>query len=364
MALMALDHARDFFHFGALHGIDPLDLATTTPALFFTRWVTHFCAPVFILLAGTGTFLAAASGRSPRDLSWFLLTRGAWLIVLELTFVQWAGWTFTVDLRVHFALVLWAIGWSMITLAGLIHLPLRLTAAFGLILIVGHHACDGLKAESLGPWAPLWQVLHEGGEVSLPGEHKLLAGYPLVPWIGVMAAGYALGSWLQLEPASRRRRLALTGVAAILAFLALRASNLYGDPQPWSAQANPGRTIFSFLSCHKYPPSLCYLLMTLGPALLLLAWWDRGTPSWLQPLRLFGRVPMFFYLLHLPLLHGLAVGVAWLFGFTSQRAPNHVGFGLLAVYTAWLASLLLLYPLCHKFAAFKRRHHAPWLSYL
>lgn len=372
MALMALDHARDFFHFGALHGHDPLDLATTTPALFLTRWVTHFCAPVFILLAGTGTFLSAAGGRSPRALSWFLLTRGAWLIVLEMTFVQWAGWAFHVDLRVHFALVLWAIGWSMITLAGLIHLPLRLIAAFGLTLIVGHHAFDSVKAASLGPWAPLWQVLHEGGEVSLPDGHKLLAGYPLIPWLGVMAVGYALGSWLLLDPSARRRRLTFAGLAACFAFVALRGSNLYGDPQPWSVQADPTRSLFSFLSCHKYPPSLCYLLMTLGPALLLLAAWDRGAPAWLQPLRLFGRVPLFFYLLHLPLLHGLAVGFAgvkwgqadWLFGFPAQRAPDHVGVGLPAVYVAWLASLLLLYPLCHTFAAYKRRRRAPWLSYL
>lgn len=372
MALMALDHARDFFHSGALHGVNPLDPATTTPALFLTRWITHFCAPVFVLLAGAGAYLSMARGRTKTELSRFLLTRGAWLIVLEMTFVQWAGWAWRIDLKVHFALVLWAIGWSMIGMAGLIHLPLRWVTVIGAILCAGHNALDGVKAADLGAFGPLWVVLHEGGEVDLGGGHRLLAGYPLVPWVGVMAIGYALGSWLVLPPAERRRRLVFAGTGMIVAFLALRAFGAYGDPNPWRPDESALGTGYNFLSCAKYPPSLCYLLMTLGPALLLVAWWDIRRPAWTAPLVTFGREPMFFYLLHLPLIHSLSLVVsitlwgqaAWLFGFPGGNAPPHVGTGLTGVYFAWLISLALLLSICRSFRNLKQRLQSPLLNYL
>jgi uncharacterized membrane protein len=372
MVLMALDHARDFFHFGAWHGLDPLDLNRTTAAVFCTRWITHYCAPTFILLAGAGAFLSHTRGRSTRELSWFLLTRGVWLVGLEMTFVQWIGWTFAIDGHAHFALVLWAIGWSMIALAALVHLPASWVAAFGVAMIALHNTCDGINSAALGAWAPLWTVLHEGGRVELGGGHALLAGYPLIPWIGVMAGGYGLGACFQHEPAARRRRLWQLGAALTAGFVGLRLGNLYGNPRPWSVQPDALRTLFSFLDCHKYPPSLCYLLMTLGPVLLLLAWWDRGVPTWMRPLLVFGRVPMFFYLLHIPLLHGLAVLVArlrwgradWLYGVAPARPPDTGGFGLLGVYSAWLAAVVLLYFACRWFAELKRRHRSPWLSYL
>ena len=372
MALMALDHARDFFHAGALHGVDPLDPATTTPALFLTRWITHFCAPVFVLLAGSGVYLSAARGRPKAELSRFLLTRGAWLILLELTFVQWAGWSWRVDPKVHFALVLWAIGWSMIGLAGLIHLPLRWVAATGAALCVAHNAFDGVKAADLGAIGPVWQVLHEGGEVRLGGGHRLLAGYPLIPWVGVMALGYALGVWLVAPPEVRRRRLAAAGAGMVVSFLVLRAAGQYGDPNPWIPGAGPLETTYRFLSCAKYPPSLCYLLMTLGPALLLLAWWDSRQPPWSAPLIILGRAPMFFYLLHLPLLHSLSLGLSlalgvraeWLFGFPGGPAPSDAGTGLAGVYLAWLLSLALLLPACGWFGRLKQRHRSRWMSYL
>jgi uncharacterized membrane protein len=372
MALMALDHARDFFHAGALQGVDPLDPATTTPVLFFTRWITHFCAPVFLLLAGAGAFLSESRGRTKRDISLHLLKRGAWLILLEVTFVQWAGWAWQMNLQAHFALVLWAIGWSMIALAGLVHLPRRWIAATGLALIAGHNAFDGIKAADLGAWGPLWQVLHEGGEVALGGGHRLLAGYPLVPWIGVMAVGYAFGGWLLQSPPERRRRLVLAGASCVGLFLLLRATGLYGDPRPWAPQSPGNDSLYLLLSCVKYPPSLCYLLMTLGPALLLLAWWDRSRPAWTSPLVTIGRVPMFFYLLHLPILHGLSLAVSlvtwgraeWLFGFPGASAPAGVGTGLVGVYLAWLAALALLHLVCRWFEALKRRRKEAWLSYL
>lgn len=371
MALMALDHARDFFHRGALLGQDPLDLAHTTPALFLTRWITHYCAPTFILLAGVGAFLATGRGRSPRELSWFLLTRGLWLVVLEWTFVQWAGWNFAFDLRHHNGAVLWAIGWSMVTLAGLVHLPVRVVTAFGVSLILGHNALDGIRAAQLGAWGRLWRVLHEGGTVRVDG-HVLYAAYPLIPWIGVMAAGYGLGAWLQSAPDQRRRRLVGLGAALVLGFVALRGSNLYGNLRPWTSQAAPWQTVAAILDCTKYPPSLCYLLMTLGPALLVLAWWDGGIPRWAEPLREFGRVPMFFYVLHLPLLHGAALvaelashGRAdWLYGLAKARPPADAGVGLAGTYAAWLAALVLLYPACRWFAEQKRQRRGGWVSYL
>lgn len=372
MVLMALDHTRDFFHFGALHGHDPLDLRHTTPALFFTRWITHYCAPTFIFLAGLGAFLSGTRGKSRRDLSRFLFRRGLWLVFLELTIVQWLGWTFAFDFHTHFAIVIWAIGWSMIALAALVHLPIAAVTAFGLILILGHNAFDGIKASSLGAFGPLWRILHEGGAVPLGGGHTLGAGYPLVPWIGVMAVGYGFGHVLLRTALPRRALLLRLGFAVTATFVVLRFSNLYGNPRPWTAQPTALHTLFSFLDCHKYPPSLCYLLMTLGPALILLGLLDRGTPTWLQPLVVFGRVPMFFYLLHLPLLHGMAMLAArltwgradWLYGVTPARPPDNAGFGLPATYLAWLAGVALLFFACRWFAEVKRRHHAAWLSYL
>jgi uncharacterized membrane protein len=287
--------------------------------------------------------------------------------------VQWLGWTFAFNFHLHFALVIWAIGWSMITLAALVHLPRAALAAFGLTLIAAHNAIDGLKATALGTWAPLWKILHEGGSVSIgTSGHTLAAGYPLIPWIGVMATGYAFGPVLLTSSATRAKQLILAGIALTTAFVVLRFTNLYGNPSPWSVQPNALQTLYSFLNCHKYPPSLCYLLMTLGPALVLLGLLDRGIPNWLQPVLIFGRVPMFFYLLHIPLLHALAILVAkiqwgradWLYGTAPARPPGGAGFGLVGVYAAWLVALVLLYVACRWFAALKRRHRSAWLSYI
>lgn len=370
MVLMALDHTRDFFHTGPFAGQDPLDLKTTSGALFFTRWITHFCAPIFIFLAGTGAFLSTTRGRKQRELSWFLFSRGLWLILLEVTWVQWAGWTFAINLHTHFLIVIWAIGCSMLVLAALVHLPIRVITGFGIGMIVLHNATDAVKAADWGQWAWLWRLLHAGGEIKVSG-HTFAAGYPLIPWIGVMATGYSFGRLLQCEPAVRRRWLVGLGSALTIAFFLLRASNLYGDPKPWTAQATWTHTVMSFLDCHKYPPSLCYLLMTLGPALLALAAFDRGTPRWLRPVLVFGRVPLFYYLLHLPLLRGLAVLVYliqygradWLYGLNPAPAPSGTGFGLAGVYLAWMVAVALLYPVCRWFAALKRRRRDAWLSY-
>lgn len=372
MVAMALDHTRDYFHWGAIHGHNPLDLATASPWLFFTRWITHYCAPVFCFLAGTGVFLAAARGRSKRELSWFLLTRGAWLVVLELTFVNWAGWNFAIDLHSNWGLVLWSLGWSMIVLAGLVHLPVWAVASFGVAMIAGHNALDGIKPESWGAWAWLWQVLHVSGPIQVTPGFTFFVGYPLIPWIGVMAAGYGFGVVFRWEPDVRRRWLWWAGVGVTLAFVLLRLSNSYGNRGPWTPQPDFLRTLFSFVNCTKYPPSLCYLLMTLGPALIVLALLERPTPRWLRPFLVFGRVPFFYYLLHIPLIHGLAViGNLVRFGQASfgpvflgtSHPPPDAGFGLPVVYLVWLAVVVALYPACAWFAELKRRRRDAWLSY-
>ena len=376
MVIMALDHTRDFFSKDL--AFDPTDLGRTFPALFLTRWITHYCAPVFIFLAGTGAFLSTGRGKSRGELSRFLLTRGLWLVLLELTWVRCLGWQFNFDLHFTFGAVIWAIGWSMVALAVLVFLPLRWVTAFGLLMIASHNLFDSVKPESWGSLGWLWKILHSGGMILPAKGYRFSAGYPLVPWIGVMAAGYGFGSLLLREPVERRRWLFGLGATLTLLFILLRAINIYGDPRPWSGQKNSLFTLFSFMNCHKYPPSLLYLLMTLGPALLVLAALDRGMIGWLKPLLVFGRVPLFYYLLHLPLIHGLAVLASyWAYGradwwFANPPEgpdapilrPADYGYGLPVVYLVWIGVVLVLYPVCRWFAGVKQRRRDPWLSYL
>jgi uncharacterized membrane protein len=379
MVVMALDHVRDFFHVYA-KSFDPLDPSKTWTALFFTRWVTHFCAPTFVFLAGTGAFLSTRRGKTKPELARFLLTRGLWLILLELTLVRF-GWFFNFDYHFLFVQVIWAIGWSMIVLAGLIFLPVRVIAAVGLALIFLHNAFDGISAKGFGSLGWLWVVLHQGGVlVPRPGMLFLVA-YPLVPWVGVMAVGYAFGELLLLEREWRRRTLFRIGATCIGLFVVLRALNVYGDPTPWAAQKNAWFTFLSFLNTQKYPPSLLFLLMTLGPSILALALFDRAEglePGVLaRPFIVFGRVPMFYYLLHVPLMHLVAIAFSlakygraeWLFlnwpppGSPPLEPPGY-GYDLWVVYLIWLGVVVALYPLCRWFAGVKSRRRDAWLSYL
>lgn len=383
MVVMLLDHTRDFFHHGALN-FDPTDLTKTNAALFFTRWVTHFCAPVFVFLAGTSAFLQLARGKSKGELSRFLLTRGLWLVVLEFTVVR-AAVLFNFDYReLGVAQVIWAIGVSMIVLAALIHLPLRVVGAFGVLMIVLHNLLDGIKVPFWqGPgtpapdfWQAVWMVLHQQGPLPLPGGTSTFIIYPLVPWIGVMAAGYAFGALYRLTPERRRRILLALGASMTVAFVVLRAVNVYGDPQPWAVQSRGVLfTVLSFLNVTKYPPSLLFLLMTLGPAVMALAWFERTSSRGpvARVLITFGRVPLFFYVLQWLTAHALAVlvgylagqPVAWQFAnFSDKPFPNPNGFDLWVVYVFWLVGLVLLYPLCRWFAAVKQRRKDWWLSYL
>ena len=374
MILMALDHVRDFF---GVPGVNPSDPATTTVALFFTRWVTHICAPVFFLLTGTGAFLSLRR-KATRELSRFLFTRGLWLIFLDLVVVRCFGFQFNVDYHVTMLVVLWALGWSMITLSALVYLPAWLVTAFGVVLIAGHNLLDPLRIAN-----PIWAVLHvQGFVVQRPG-FIVFAAYPLIPWIGVTAVGYGLGQVYQYQyqyqwPPERRRAL-LLALAAVLvvAFVVLRFVNGYGDPSHWTTQRSAVFTALSFLNTTKYPPSLLFLLMTLGPACLFLRAVDGRTPRALKPAMILGKVPLFYFLVHLPLIHLLAIAVCyarlgavhWFFESPSLdrypfTAPPGWSFSLPVVYGVWLLVVFMMYPLCRWFAGVKERSAAPWLSYL
>jgi uncharacterized membrane protein len=372
MVIMALDHSHDFFgNFAA----NPTDLATTTAGLFFTRWVTHICAPTFFLLTGTGARLTR--GRmSQGELARYLVSRGLWLIFLELVVMRFAL-QFNLDYRVTIITVLWALGWAMIVLAALIRLPTWAIGAFGALLIVGHNALDTIQAASFGPFKPLWLFLHQLGVVFDNGRSQVLVAYVLIPWVGVTAVGYALGAAYSWEATARRRLLSCLGWGMVAAFPILRFANLYGDPTPWSAQRTPLWTLLSFLNTNKYPPSLLFLLMTLGPALLLLRAFDAGVPRLWRPVLVIGKVPLFFYVLHFYLIHLLAVAVSWVrYGRVGETfespdlahfpfsAPPGWDLGLPMVYAIWIVVLLSLYPLCHWYAGVRARHHVWWLSYL
>jgi uncharacterized membrane protein len=367
MILMALDHVRDFF---GNSGLNPTDPATTTIPLFFTRWITHFCAPVFFLLTGTGAYLSLRK-KTKRELSRFLFTRGLWLIFLELTVTRCLGWQFNFDYHVTMLIVLWALGWAMIVLSVLVYLPASVVTAFGVVMIATHNLLDSIDSSN-----PLWSILHSPNVILNHPGRVVRVIYVLIPWVGVTAAGYGLGQIYSWPSARRKAFLLPLGAGVSAAFLVLRFVNLYGDPVPWSTQKSAVFTALSFLNTTKYPPSLLYLLMTLGPALLFLWAVDAGTPQWLRPALIVGRVPMFYYLLHIPLIHMLAVAVCygrygqvhWMFESPTLRQfpitpPPGWGYSLPIVYLVWAVVVLTLYPLSRWFAGLKQRRSDAWLSY-
>ena len=367
MTLMALDHVRDFF---GNSGFNPTDPATTTIPLFFTRWITHFCAPIFFLLTGTGAYLSLGR-KSKRELSRFLLTRGLWLIFLELTITRCLGWQFNFDYHLTLLLVLWALGWAMIVLSALVYLPAPVVTTFGVVMIATHNLFDSVQSSN-----PLWSILHSPNFILNNPGRIIFVTYVLIPWIGVTAAGYGLGQIYSWPSARRKAFLLLLGTCLTAAFVVLRGINLYGDPLPWSTQRSAAFTVLSFLNTTKYPPSLLYLLMTLGPALLFLWAVDGGTPRWLRPALIIGKVPMFYYLLHIPLTHLLAIAVCyarygqmhWMFespdlaNFPITKPPGW-GYSLPIIYVVWAVVVIMLYPLCRWFAELRRRRSDAWLSY-
>lgn len=372
IALMALDHTRDFFS-NAL--FNPTNLQLTTAALFITRWITHLCAPTFVFLAGVSAYLYATRHQlRPTQLAAYLISRGLWLVLLELTVVHF-GWTFNWDLHQSIGQVIWALGWSMVLLAGLIFLARPVIGVIAVTMIFGHNLFDGVQPDAFGAWGWLWQLLHVRSNISFWQNYEFGVIYPLIPWVGVMAAGYCFSPVFLLAEQQRKRWLLAGGTACLLLFLLLRIPNLYGDPHPWLVQKSPLFSFFSLINCTKYPPSLLYLLITLGIMLLLLRLLEnKRLQSFAQPLLVLGRVPIFFYLLHLLLIHGAILLISWLRGFPTSwlfQSPwatmpfAQFGYDLPIVYAAWFSVLMLLYPLSRAYGALKKRHpQSWWVGYL
>ena len=378
IAIMALDHTREFFHSAAMR-FPPEDLTRTWPALFLTRWFTHICAPAFMLLAGVSAFLWKSRGRTTGDLSRFLVKRGLWLIVLDLVVMRFAMF-FSLTSAPVILSVLWALGWSMIALAGLAHLPVKVLAPLSLATIALHNMADRTTAAQFGDAGFLWNVLHQPGAFGAGGVIVFVA-YPLIPWIAVMACGYCLGpifhspgvqfsigrTW---TPVDRRRLLTKAGLALVAGFLLLRVINQYGDPRPWDFAS-----MISFLNTTKYPPSLQFLLMTLGPVLILLGALEQARASSVNPLIVFGRAPLFFFVLHFFLVHALTFPFAaarygdtaflWQpapsMGGSLDSYPKDYGWNLATVYLVWILVLCLMYPVCRWFRRIKERHTTWWL---
>lgn len=382
LVVMSLDHLRDF-----LSGLPfaPEDMRHTWPALFFMRWVTHFCAPLFFFLAGTGAWLGRTRGRSTQQLSHYLWTRGLWLVFLELTVVGFC-WTF---MFWSYAGVIWALGWSMVLMALLVRLPVKLVAGFGIVLILTHNLLDAVQPNAFGRMGWLWTLIHSPGFIPIAPQRGMWGVlYVLVPWVGVMAAGYAFGAIVQMEAIRRRRLMYLIGGSATALFLVIRATNLFGMPlvpqlawgSLWKFEPQPtfAMTVVAFLNTQKYPPATQYLLMTLGPGILTLALFDRFNVARLALGRFlvaFGRVPMFYYLVHIAAAHAVAVLIAvalgqpwkWLFpgGFMLAPPPPGYGHGLAFIYSVWITLNVALYFPVRWYAEYKRTHrHQWWLSYL
>jgi uncharacterized membrane protein len=379
MVLMALDHTRDFMWSGRFA---PEDLTHTNGVLFFTRVITHFCAPVFAFLAGTGAFLSTRRGKSVPQVSWFFLTRGLWLVVLEFTLVGFA-WGFTP--WAHGG-VIWILGWSMVAMAAIVWLPVGWIAVLGLTVIATHNLLDPINPASFGKFYWVWMLLHSPGEIPITPNFSFSVRYVLIPWVGVMATGFAFGSLLLR--ADRRKLLLTLGICATALFFVLRGINFYangisglpfGYPRsagPWIVGPTLSISVISFFNTLKYPPSLDYLLMTLGPSLILLGLLDgaKATHGLSRILVGFGRVPLFYYLAHIYVIHLFAIAASlafhqpiWHGSVIAHDVQKPLGYGhdLPFVYAMWIVAVATLYLPCRWFMGFRSRHRDwEWLSYL
>ena len=374
--LMALDHVRMYFGEGTWYA-EPTNLAATTPLLFFTRWITHFCAPAFLFLAGMSAYLSGNKKPNTREISRFLLTRGFWLIFVELVIVNFA-WTFDITYSFRLLQVIWAIGISMVVLSALVFLPQGLILITGIALVFGHNLLDGIVVNGSAFKDLLWYTLHQPKFLVLDPGNVIDFVYPVLPWIGLMALGYVFGTFYKqgFSSTKRKRWFLWIGISAVVLFFILRAFNLYGEPKAWSEQNTFAFSIMSFLNTTKYPPSLQFLLMTIGPALIFLAMSDSAQHRFTKPVIAFGRVPFFFYVVHLYFIHALAAlflvyqGQSWDAYVLSAREilsgrPGRFGVSLNVVYVIWVIVIMLMYPLCRWYEAYKEGHpEKRWLSYL
>ena len=372
MAIMALDHVREFFHAGAMQ-FSPEDLSRTTTLLFFTRWITHICAPIFFFTAGMGAYLWYRRGHTLGQLSSFLWKRGLLLALLDLTLCR-VALNFSMGKGLLILNVLWALGWCMIALAVLARLPIRWLAIVSVVVIATHNLLDPITPQRFGSAAWIWNLVHAQGVFKADGV-LVLAAYPLVPWIFVMSAGFCFGRLFEMQPEERQRWFGWMGTLMVALFVVVRLVNIYGDPRPWAHV--PGMTALSFLRCTKYPPSLDFLLMTLGPSLVLLWWFDKLNWRPGNPLIVYGRAPLFYFIAHLYLAHLIAFPVAlWRYGHTmflfgpspsmggdAATYPAGYGYPLWAVYLLWFTVVAALYLPCRYFGRLKQQKKYAWLAY-
>ena len=371
MVIMALDHVRDFFHHDSMVGHDPLNLGTTWPALFATRWITHYCAPVFVFLSGTSCFLYSQRGRRKKQVAFFLFTRGLWLMLAEIFIIN-TLWEFNNFESLLVLQVIWAIGLSMVLLAVLQFLPYKILLVIGLAIVLGHNLLDGIKVEqplvaSLG-----WSIVHVLHPYQLTPHFTLFIAYPFLPWLGLMIVGYCLGKlYIKGADAARRKKfLFIAGISSVCLFIVIRFINFYGDMHQWSSQKTTLLTFFDFIKTTKYPPSLLFMLMTIGPALIILSIIENVSNWFTRFIMIYGKVPFFYYLLHIFLIHS----IAWIFSFASGRGSGNAdfmgiqpdaGYPLWVVYVIWISVIIILYFPCKWYSRYKASHpENKWLSYL
>ncbi len=376
MLLMALDHVRDFL---GNFSVSALDLAETTPPLFFTRWITHFCAPTFVLLAGMSAFLMRRGRDSASSAAKFLFLRGFMLVLIEQTALRCLGWYFNFDYRFMNANVLFGIGCSMMLLSAFMKLPPRAVLVTGSLIIALHNLWDLAAIAPHAWWRPAMIVLFRAGDIAYAGGCHLYISYPVLPWFGLMALGFGLGPLLLKEEGARKRSFLFTGLSMVAGFIILRGLNWYGDPAGWAAMGTSLFTVMSFINVNKYPPSLLFTLMTAGTGLVALALIPRMPSMMKRVLTVYGCVPLFFYLIHIPIVHGLAVlysflrfgAAGWLYRgpgiFWYDPLPGHppdYGLGLAWVYTIWICVAAFLYFLCRWYGEIKRERGRGWMRYL
>jgi uncharacterized membrane protein len=373
MIIMALDHCRDMIHFGALNNFDPLDLKSNTPWIFITRWITHFCAPIFVFLSGTSIFLYGSKGRTKKQVGFFLLTRGIFLIFLEILVIQ-PLWEFGFNLI--FLQVIWAIGISMVCLSALQFLPYRILLVLGILIILGHNLLDNIVIQKPLGASIAWSMLHQTGAYPINDNITLAIPYPFLSWLGLIIIGYCFGKLFLpvVDPGYRKKILLIAGSGFIILFILLRWSNLYGDPRPWTVQNGLLYTLFDFVKVLKYPPSLLYILMTVGPGLIFLSVAERPMNGLARIILIYGKVPLFYYILHVLLIHILSWAVYFLSGhhwnqldFGHSRdanMPQGAGSPLWIVYLIWIIAIIMLYFPCRWYGKYKSSHQNWWLSYL
>ncbi|MFC1550384.1 DUF1624 domain-containing protein [Candidatus Neomarinimicrobiota bacterium] len=376
MVIMVLDHVRKFFHHGSFF-IDPTDLTTTTPLIFFTRWITHFCAPVFVFLAGTSAFLYGSRRNNTKDVAWFLFSRGLFLIFLEMTIINF-GWTFDIRLTFHLLQVIWAIGLSMVFLSAVVFLPKYLIFSIGLIIVTGHNLLDPIVVSGASLRSVLWYTFHQKGSILLSSDSLIHFSYPILPWIGLIFLGYVFGILYKkgFSAEKRGKYLIIIGSISVLLFIIIRTLNLYGDLNNWETQDTFIFSILSFLKTTKYPPSLLFILMTIGPSLIFLYFIENVNNKITKYLAVIGKVPLFFYVLHVFLIHLLGIiGVVLAGGIWTDmiltgnsfmtKSLISYGYDLYIVYPIWILVVVVLFPICKRYNEYKMNNRSKWwLSYL